>query len=56
MKIDHKRQANKGEAELVVATTPKTKGFKELKSLDIGSNFQSNGTRSRGGYLIIKDQ
>ncbi|XP_075092532.1 uncharacterized protein LOC142172752 [Nicotiana tabacum] len=31
------------------AVTPKKKGSKELKNVDLGSNFKSNGTRSRGG-------
>ncbi|KAH0712389.1 hypothetical protein KY285_007948 [Solanum tuberosum] len=35
--------------------TPAAKGAKELKSLKCGSNFRSNGTRSRGETKIQGD-
>lgn len=54
MKIDNRRQANKGKEVTQVNQTPKKKGFKELKGLEIGSNFKSNGTRSSGVTSLSK--
>ncbi|WMV48686.1 hypothetical protein MTR67_042071 [Solanum verrucosum] len=34
----------------------KRKGLNELKSLELDTNFMSYGTRSKGGFLAIKDQ
>lgn len=56
MKIDQKRQINKEKAGQIETATPITKISKELKSLDFGSNFKSNGTSSKGGYHINQDQ
>ena len=54
MKIDNNKQENKekqGDQEII-----KRKGINELKGLELNTKFMSYGTRSRGGYLAIKDQ
>lgn len=55
MKIDRKRQINREGSSSLLPDTPKKKISKELKSLDIGSNFKSNGTRSKGGITLIQN-
>lgn len=51
MKIDSRRQSSRGKTATQSYQTPKRKGVKELKALELGSNFKSNGTRSRGGSI-----
>ncbi|WMV30161.1 hypothetical protein MTR67_023546 [Solanum verrucosum] len=54
MKIDGKRQRTGEEAKALMLMTPKSKVSKELKNLEVGTNFFSYGTRSRGGCNIVQ--
>ena len=54
MKIDNNKQGNKGGGGEEEVPTNKKKGAYELKSLELDTKFMSLGTRSRGGYLAIK--
>uniref|UniRef100_A0A0V0GRE2 Putative ovule protein n=1 Tax=Solanum chacoense TaxID=4108 RepID=A0A0V0GRE2_SOLCH len=56
MKIDSMRQINNDKGKEIAKLTSAVKGAKELKSLECGSIFRSNGTRSKGGYTISGDQ
>ncbi|KAH0729689.1 hypothetical protein KY290_000805 [Solanum tuberosum] len=49
MKIDGKRQRSGEAAKALMLMTPKSKVSKELKNLEVGTNFFSYGTRSKGG-------
>jgi len=53
MKIDEKRQANKVHSDRQMTETTKRKIPKEVKNIDFGSNFKSNGTRSKGEVLLF---
>jgi len=57
MKIDCMRKTNLKKEEAKMKTTPPVKGSKELKSLECGRIFRSNGTRSKGDtlYQVIND-
>ncbi|KAG5605940.1 hypothetical protein H5410_027432 [Solanum commersonii] len=48
MKIDSMRQINNDKGKEIAKLTSAVKGAKELKSLECGSIFRSNGTRSKG--------
>lgn len=52
MKIDQKKKASKGKANMILDLTLKIKGVKELKRLEFGHNFKSYGTRSGWGFHI----
>ena len=56
MKIDSMRQNNTDKGGNNLNSTLVVKGSKELKSLECGSNFRSNGTRSRGGFTLASDK
>lgn len=49
MKIDGKRgNAMESTSSIMETVIPKKKQSKEVRNLDMESNFKSNGTRSRG--------
>lgn len=54
MKIDEKSQATREEASNKTLTIPKNKGSKELKNLEMGSNFYSYGSRTRFFLQLIR--
>ncbi|KAG5599556.1 hypothetical protein H5410_030926 [Solanum commersonii] len=51
LKVGKNKSLNKGTHDTV-----KKKGMYELKGLELDSRFWSYGSRSKGGYLAIKDQ
>ena len=56
MQIDGKRRNTMESSSLTMeAATPKKKESKEVRNLDFGSKFKSNGTRRRG-YMALDNK